>query len=185
MKSALKIRGQLRELVLRCEIGRLTSCGSEDFSPLLKAFFEVAYRDQVCTSIVLTWRAPWLCYLCSCFANLGYLSRKIHVGEWRRNWEHASLPKMWKIILWGLQVPLHPSRVYPLRPCRYWQESTESAPLHWSRWHGRRGKQWTYNDATHCCYSLRLAGGRRSGSSKVRFCCYWGGDTQLVSWFHH
>ncbi|VDM34212.1 unnamed protein product, partial [Hydatigera taeniaeformis] len=49
MRTAVKVRIQLRDLVKSSGLGRLHSCGSDDFSPLTKAFFEVAFRDQVAT----------------------------------------------------------------------------------------------------------------------------------------
>ncbi|KAH9282721.1 putative ATP-dependent RNA helicase DHX33 [Echinococcus granulosus] len=49
MRTAVKVRAQLRDLVRSSGLGRLHSCGADDFSPLTKAFFEVAFRDQVAT----------------------------------------------------------------------------------------------------------------------------------------
>lgn len=47
MRTAVKVRTQLRDLVKSSGLGRLHSCGADDFSPLTKAFYEVAFRDQV------------------------------------------------------------------------------------------------------------------------------------------
>ncbi|KAM3172210.1 hypothetical protein ACTXT7_015013 [Hymenolepis weldensis] len=47
LKAAIKIRSQLRELVLRSGLGPINSCGADDFTPVIKAFFEVGFRDQV------------------------------------------------------------------------------------------------------------------------------------------
>ncbi|VDD79590.1 unnamed protein product [Mesocestoides corti] len=47
MRTAVKVRAQLRSIVMASGLGVFHTCGTDDFSPLTKAFFEVAYRDQV------------------------------------------------------------------------------------------------------------------------------------------
>nr|CDS29209.1 ATP dependent RNA helicase DHX33 [Hymenolepis microstoma] len=51
LKAAIKIRSQLRELVLRSGLGPISSCGANDFTPVVKAFFEVGFRDQVASLV--------------------------------------------------------------------------------------------------------------------------------------
>ncbi|VDO08984.1 unnamed protein product [Rodentolepis nana] len=51
LKAAIKIRSQLRELVLRSGLGPISSCGANDFTPVAKAFFEVGFRDQVASLV--------------------------------------------------------------------------------------------------------------------------------------
>lgn len=47
--TAVKVRAQLKGIVKGSGLGSLQSCGADDFTPLNKAFFEVAFRDQVAT----------------------------------------------------------------------------------------------------------------------------------------
>ncbi len=47
LQTAVKVRAQLKGIVKSAGLGTLHTCGADDLTPLTKAFFEVAFRDQV------------------------------------------------------------------------------------------------------------------------------------------